>query len=53
MNQVVDKKFVDDIFPIPLGYDAYLSNLYGDYMVPPSIHINHTDVQMVELEKNM
>lgn len=53
LNQVVDKKFVDDIFPIPLGYDAYLSNLYGDYMVPPSIHINHTDVQMVELEKNM
>lgn len=52
LNGVVDKKFVDDIFPVPIGYDRYLSNLYGDYMMPPRVHIDHGDVQMVELQRN-
>ena len=29
-------KFEDDMFPIPVGYDGYLTTCYGDYMqLPP------------------
>lgn len=44
MREIIDKKymsksvpmtFVDREFPVPSGYDKYLTNLYGDYMVIP------------------
>lgn len=35
MDQATMKKFVDRSFPVPLGYDTYLHNLYGDYMKVP------------------
>lgn len=28
--------FVDDLYPIPKGYDKWLKDQYGDYMTPPS-----------------
>lgn len=27
--------FEDDVFPVPSGYEEYLTNAYGDYMTPP------------------
>lgn len=42
-------KFENDFFPVPRGYDRYLMNLYGDYMTPPDIHIDHSDVQKVDI----
>lgn len=42
-------------FPVPIGYDRYLSNLYGDYMVIPKdaeekgySHLDHWSVEFVE-----
>lgn len=35
MDKAVYKKFNDRLFPVPVGYDAYLTGLYGDYMVVP------------------
>ncbi len=29
-------EFEDDVFPVPVGYDEYLKNIYGDYMQLPS-----------------
>ncbi|MCQ2437070.1 MAG: LicD family protein [Clostridia bacterium] len=43
----VDVPFEDGMYPAPIGYDTYLSRLYGDYMkLPPeekrvSLHNNH------------
>lgn len=35
MDKAVYIHFVDREFPVPIGYDTYLSNLYGDYMSIP------------------
>lgn len=35
MNKAVYIQFEDRDFPVPVGYDTYLSNLYGDYMTVP------------------
>ena len=35
MDKAVDMHFVDREFPVPIGYDTYLRNLYGDYMIIP------------------
>lgn len=35
-DQIVMKKFEKDLFPIPQGYDEWLTTRYGDYMkLPP------------------
>ncbi len=34
-SETVMKKFEDDFFPVPIGYDEFLTARYGDYMVPP------------------
>jgi len=35
MAQAVPMPFRDRMLPVPVGYDTYLSNLYGDYMRIP------------------
>ena len=35
MCKAVQKDFEGRLFPVPVGYDTYLSNLYGDYMTIP------------------
>ena len=44
MREIIDKKYMSEAvflpfgdrkFPVPSGYDKYLTNLYGDYMVIP------------------
>ena len=41
-------------FPVPIGYEKYLSNLYGDYMVIPKdaekngySHLDHWTVEFL------
>lgn len=34
-SKTVMKKFEDDFFPVPIGYDEFLTARYGDYMTPP------------------
>lgn len=34
-NDVIDAPFEDSVFKIPLQYDAYLTQMYGDYMKLP------------------
>lgn len=33
----VPVRFGEDTFPAPVGYDRYLTNMYGDYMTPPPV----------------
>lgn len=35
-DEFVEAPFADFTVKIPSGYDAYLKNIYGDYMTPPS-----------------
>ena len=35
MEKTVDLPFNGRMFPVPIGYKKYLSNLYGDYMQIP------------------
>lgn len=35
MSQASLLRFEDREFPVPIGYDRYLSNLYGNYMIIP------------------
>lgn len=35
MDKAVYLEFEGRMFPVPVGYDTYLTNLYGDYMTPP------------------
>ena len=46
--------------PVPVGYETYLSNLYGDYMTIPKdaelngfSHLDHWDVSFDEAEPNV
>lgn len=34
-RDAVKLKFEDEYFDVPIGYDKYLTQLYGDYMTPP------------------
>lgn len=34
-KETLECKFEDDIFPIPSGYEEYLTSMYGDYMKVP------------------
>ena len=34
--ETLEYQFGDEFFPIPAGYDEYLTNMYGNYMeLPP------------------
>ena len=35
VHSTIDVLFEGDSYPIPNDYNAYLSNIYGDYMTPP------------------
>ena len=55
MDRAVNTPFVDGEYPIPIGYDTYLHNLYGDYMmIPPGAeekgysHIQGWDIILEE-----
>lgn len=37
--------FEGRLFPAPIGYRAILSNMYGDYMTPPSENNRHTHLK--------
>lgn len=48
MDEAVEKPIRGRLFPVPKGYDAELTHMYGDYMTPPkdkSIYIQHLDVE--------
>ena len=32
---IIISQFEDDLFPIPSGYDEYLTKMYGNYMELP------------------
>ena len=58
-KEIIPKKCLDSVMyidfedvklPIPVVYDEYLTNLYGDYMNPPKDKIDHSDVQELEIE---
>ena len=53
MDQAVFLHFEGREFPVPVGYDRYLTNLYGDYMtVPPDAEedgYTHLDGWVLEL----
>lgn len=34
--------FVDTLLPVPVGYDEWLSSVFGDYMTPPSDEKRHS-----------
>ena len=43
------QEFESGVFPIPKGYDKYLSNLYGNYMVPYTKKVEHLNTWDVEI----
>ena len=44
-SETIDVKFEDDYFSAAIGYDEYLTNLYGDYMKLPPVdkQVTHHD----------
>lgn len=34
-SESIDMQFEDEVFPIPIGFDEFLTARYGDYMTPP------------------
>lgn len=44
-------KFEDELFPIPVGYDTYLKQVYGDYMTPPPVEEQVTHHSFVAYRK--
>ena len=40
--------------PIPVGYDAYLSTAFGDYMTPPPAdkQVPHHDAVIADMDKS-
>ena len=40
--------------PIPVGYDAYLSTAFGDYMTPPPVdkQVPHHDAIIADMDKS-
>ena len=52
MNKAVYLQFEDRKLPVPIGYETYLSNLYGDYMTIPKdaeengfSHLDHWEIE--------
>ena len=51
-SKSIEKKFEDVIMKVPINYDDYLKNDYGDYMTPPeNERINH-DPYLCDLKKS-
>ncbi len=55
MSQAVYLQFEGRKFPVPVGYDIYLTNLYGDYMKIPKdaeekgfVHLDDVTVELFE-----
>ena len=61
-NKYPIQAFEDNIFlpfegtemPIPVGYDAYLSTAFGDYMTPPPAdkQVPHHDAVIADMDKS-
>lgn len=49
-SQSVLFRFVDEDFPVPIGYDRYLTNLYGDYMTPKAELEGHSDLEIITIK---
>ena len=54
MAEAVRVDFCGRKLPIPVGYDTYLSNLYGDYMVIPDKEhqITHNELYTLKVDTN-
>lgn len=50
-DRAVDVEFEGLKMPAPVGYDTYLTNLYGDYMTPPPAHQQMSDHGMAFAKK--
>lgn len=55
MSDSVRVKFRDRMLPVPIGYDTYLTNLYGDYMKIPKdaaeqgyTHLDHWEIEFLD-----
>ena len=48
-DKTLSALFKDRLFPIPAGYNEYLSHLYGDYMTPSNKHSDHSQFQVSEI----
>lgn len=42
--------FEGRLLPVPIGYDVYLHNLYGDYMIPQRESSGYTHLEKWEIE---
>ena len=61
-NKYLIASFEDNLFlpfegtemPIPVGYDAYLSTAFGDYMTPPPANkqVPHHDAVIADMDKS-
>lgn len=55
MSEAILLPFAGRMFPVPVGYEKYLSNLYGDYMqIPKDAEENgftHLDVWEIEFKE--
>ena len=58
MSEAVLLPFEGRMFPVPIGYDQYLKNLYGDYMQIPKdaeekgySHLDHWIVEFANQER--
>ena len=50
-DHAVDVEFEGLKMPAPVGYDTYLTKLYGDYMTPPPAHRQMSDHMSVYAKK--
>ena len=61
-NKYLIESFEDNLFlpfeetemPVPVGYDAYLSTAFGDYMTPPPAdkQLPHHDAVIADMDKS-
>ncbi len=61
-NKYLIESFEDNLFlpfeetemPVPVGYDAYLSTAFGDYMTPPPAdkQVPHHDAVIADMDKS-
>ena len=51
IENLIDWEFEGCYFPIPKGYDEYLSNLYGNYMTLPDLENIHPHITSLKFSK--